>query len=65
MMSPSRREDMGSSTYIFGTSGFQYECADIIYGNGQESRICVLDSDGEREVMEGFYRCFHVNYPII
>lgn len=45
-MSPSRREDTGSSAYIFGMSGFQFECGDIIYGNEQESRICVLDSDG-------------------
>lgn len=49
MMSLSRREDTGSSAYIFGMSDFQFECRDIIYGHGQESRICVLDSDGGGE----------------
>lgn len=47
MMSLSRQEDAGSSAYIFGMSGFQYECGDFTSGNGKESEVCVLDSYGE------------------
>lgn len=40
VMSLSRQEDTESTAYIFGRSGFQYECEDFIYGNGQESKVC-------------------------
>lgn len=63
MMSLRRQENTGSSAYMFGMSGFQYEYGDFIYGNGQESRVWALDSVGGIEVMEGFCQCFQVNFP--